>query len=405
MACPSDQAHAALSDFNPFDPGVRDDPYTYYDRLRQETPAVQSALLEQMWFLSRHADCIAVLRDLRFTSQADFGPNGDAIEEGQRSFLFMDPPDHTRLRGLVSKAFTPRVIESLRPKAQVFFDAALDRLLAAGECDVVEDLAYPLPINMITQLMGVPGHDEELFKQWSRPLARSLDPEFVLPPDFVVARDRAVENFRTYFVDLIDHRRRRPGDDLLSALIAAEEEGDRLTQDELLSILVLLLVAGHETTVNLIGNAVLNMMRHRDQWERLVAESGLVNSAVEEVLRFDPPVQFDGRQATADIEIGGVVIPEGHFVLLVLGAANRDPAVFHDGFVFDISRAEARHHLSFGFGIHHCLGAPLARMEAQVALSSLAQRAPSMTLMSDEVTYRENFILRGLETLPLALVS
>ncbi|MGH9305629.1 MAG: cytochrome P450, partial [Acidimicrobiales bacterium] len=208
-----------------------------------------------------------------------------------------------------------------------------------------------------------------------------------------------------YFVDLIDHRRRRPGDDLLSALIAAEEEGDRLTQDELLSILVLLLVAGHETTVNLIGNAVLNMMRHRDQWERLVAESGLVNSAVEEVLRFDPPVQFDGRQATADIEIGGVVIPEGHFVLLVLGAANRDPAVFHDGFVFDISRAEARHHLSFGFGIHHCLGAPLARMEAQVALSSLAQRAPSMTLMSDEVTYRENFILRGLETLPLALVS
>lgn len=400
----TNQILGPTSDFNPFDPETRHDPYGRFDQLRETTPVVRSSLLDSLWLLSRHADCMAVLRDPRFSSQGDMIPTAANTEEAKKqSFLFMDPPDHTRLRSLVSKAFTPRVVERLRPKAQRFFDVTLDRLMEAGECEVVEDLAYPLPINMITQLMGVPGSDEELFKTWSRPLARSLDPEFVLPPDFIAARDIAIENFRRYFVDLIRDRRRRPGDDLLSALITAEEQGDRLSEDELLATCILLLVAGHETTVNLIGNGVLNMMRHRDQWERLIDDPTLVNTAVEEVLRFDPPVQFDGRMATEDIEVGDAVIPKNHFAMLVLGAANRDPAVFEHAGQFDISRVEARHHLSFGFGIHHCLGAPLARMEAQVAFATLAHRTPQMFLAADEVTYRENFILRGLEALPLTL--
>ncbi|MHB1487959.1 MAG: cytochrome P450 [Acidimicrobiales bacterium] len=400
----TNQVLGPTSDFNPFDPATRADPYGCYDRLRETTPVVRSSFLDSLWLLSRHADCMAVLRDPRFSSQGNMLPTAADTEEARaQSFLFMDPPDHTRLRSLVSKAFTPRVIEVLRPKAQSFFETILDRLMEAGECEVVEDLAYPLPINMITQLMGVPGSDEELFKTWSRPLARSLDPEFVLPPEFVTARDTAVENFRGYFVDLIKARRRQPGEDLLSALIAAEEQGDRLSEDELLATCVLLLVAGHETTVNLIGNGVLNMMRHRDQWDRLVDDPTLVNTAVEEVLRFDPPVQFDGRMATEDIALGDAVIPKDHFAMLVLGAANRDPAVFEQADQFDISRVTARHHLSFGFGIHHCLGAPLARMEAQVAFSSLVRRAPKMRLATEEVTYRENFILRGLEALPLTL--
>jgi cytochrome P450 len=395
--------------FNPFDPEFRVDPVTTYERLLREAPRLP-LMLGSGYILSRHADCLAVLEHP--TTSHDFR-NAETFRafqaadymlteefERRRSFLFMDPPDHTRLRGLVSKAFTRRRLEALRPRIQELVDELIDRVLERGEMEVIEDFAYPLPVTVISEMLGVPPEDHAVFRDWSRELARSLDPEPVLAPEVVERRNRAAEAFRAYFTDLIARRRADPKEDLVSALIAAEEAGEKLTIDEILSTLILLLIAGHETTVNLIGNGVLALLRNRDQFELLKEDPALAKMMVEEVLRYDPPVLFTGRVAMEDLQLDGLTLEEGSQTLLLLGAANRDPEVFENPSSFDIRR-KPNPHLAFGMGIHFCLGAPLARIEGEIAFAGIARRLPELKLATDALDYRENIVLRGLAALPV----
>ena len=390
--------------FNPFDPNFRIDPYSAYRRLRSEDPVHRSPLGALV--LSRYADCVAVLKDRRWSSdvrnavQPGFEPDLDVLGDA-RPFLFLDPPDHTRLRGLVSKAFTPRVVEALRSRIQEIVDDLLDNVAGDGLLEVIHDVAYPLPVTVISEMLGVPPDDHETFKGWSQDLARSLDPEPVPSPDALDRLKKALDSFDDYFRRLIAERRKSPREDLLSSLIEAEEEGDRLTEVELLATCRLLLVAGHETTVNLIGNGTLALLRHPDQLRKLKDDPSLAGSTVEEVLRYDPPVQLTGRIASEDMEVAGVTVPKGHSVVLLLGAANRDPDQFPNPERFDITRNNDNH-LAFGFGIHFCLGGPLARLEGQIALGTLARRFDALELRTEAPEYKENIVLRGLRSLPVA---
>jgi cytochrome P450 len=394
--------------FNPFDPAFRSDPYPTYRRLRNESPVHQSPI---GLVLSRYADCSALLRDPRVSSDqnkadiasvmfsAESTPTVEA-ESGAKPFLFMDPPDHTRLRGLVNKAFTPRVVERLRGRVQQIVDELLDAVATKGEIEVIEDLAYPLPVRVICEMLGVPPEDHETFRGWSHDVARSLDPDFVLPPDFKERRQRTFDQLREYFLGLIAQRRAEPRDDLISALIAAEEQGQVMSEDELVTTCGLLLVAGHETTVNLIANGTLALLRHPRQLQRLRDDPALIRTAVEEALRFDPPVQMTARIALEDIDVGGATFRKGQLAILLLAAANRDEAQFQDPETFDIGREDNRH-LAFGMGIHFCVGAPLARVEGQIALDAIARRLQNPTLMIEKPAYKENLVLRGLEALPV----
>jgi cytochrome P450 len=318
-------------------------------------------------------------------------------------FLFLDPPDHTRLRKLVSKAFAPRVVNALQPEISALVDELLDRIAEKGRFDAVADFAYPLPVAVICRLLGVPLDDESQFSHASAVLAQALDPFSAMtgiPPDVMNERIQAMTWLRQYFHSLIDRRRSRPGDDLLSGLIAVEESGDQLTEDEIVSTCNLLLIAGHETTVNLIGNAVLAMLRDPRQWEALGANSDRAAAVVEETLRYDPPVQLASRVAAADMTIGGVDVPAGDFVMLLLAAAHRDPAEFDRPDTFDPDRGTVRH-LGFGRGMHYCLGAPLARLEAGVALAALTARFPNARLDGNP-EYKANVTLRGLSELKVS---
>jgi cytochrome P450 len=336
--------------------------------------------------------------------------NVDPFEGREPSYLFLDPPDHTRLRGLVSHAFTPRRVRDLGGRIQEIVDELLDAAVPTGELEVIEELAYLVPVRVICELLGVPTADHEIFKGWSRDLARSLDPEFMIPTE---TRDRQMAAglaLWEYFEGLIAERTKRPGDDMLSALIGAQAAGDKLTHGELLSTLSLLLIAGHETTVNLIGNGMLQFSRFPDQWAALrrglPGDPALARTAVEEVLRFDPPVQITGRIAMTDLVFGEdigtpVPLPKGQQGLCLIGAANRDPAEFGPtANSFDITRTP-NNHVAFGAGIHFCLGAPLAKLEAQITFETLARRIGPFELTADP-SYRENFVLRGLASLPIA---
>ncbi|WP_020540825.1 cytochrome P450 [Nonomuraea coxensis] len=332
----------------------------------------------------------------------------------------MDPPDHTRLRGLVSRAFTPRMVERLRPRVEAVTAGLIAALPEEG--DLVSGFAYPLPVRVICEMLGVPPEDHERFQGWSETAARSLDP--MLTEDLIAESGRSGREFRDYFRDLLELRRRRPGDDLLSALVRVEE----LTEGELLATCVLLLVAGHETTVNLIANGVLALVRH----DLLRHAAERPRPVVEEVLRYDPPVQLTGRVALRDAELGGTPVPAGTAVVALIGAANRDPAAFPDPDRFDLDRfdphrpdpgrfdpgrfdpgrfdpgrfdvaREPGRHLAFGLGIHFCLGATLARMEGEIALAALAAAAPRMELLDPAPPYRPNLVLRGLAKLPVRL--
>jgi cytochrome P450 len=402
--------------WDPFDPAWARDPYPVYAALRRRSPVHRSPF--GFWVLTRHADCLAVLRDKRASSDGrnidatDFpairdrqvivGTGAGEVLAEMAPFLFRDPPDHTRLRGLVQKAFTPRVVEGLRPRVEQICAELLDTALERGTCDLVSEFAYPLPVQIIVEMMGVPAEDHAQFRVWSDALARGLDPDFLLPPDAVQKRLAGILSFVQYFAGLIEERRAHPGDDLLSRLIQAEEQGDVLTQGELLSTCILLLVAGHETTVNLIAGGALALMDHRHQLARFRDEPDVVRSGVEELLRYVAPVQLTGRVALAPIPVGDVVIAPGEFAMLLIGSANRDPEAFDDPDRLDLGRP-ANNHLGFGFGIHHCLGAPLARLEAQVALSALVGRARVLDRVDDELTYKENIVLRGLAALPVHL--
>jgi unspecific monooxygenase len=411
--------------YDPADPLSSSDPWAVYRRIRSEAPLHRSP--RGFWVVARHVDCNNVLRDRRASSDSlNIDPDqmpeglggpegGDALSEFEslqqsltsmehdnRPFLFRDPPDHSRLRGLVSKAFTPRLVEGLRARTEVMVDELIDEAFERGDVDGMADFAYPLPVRIICEMLGVPAADHERFKEWSQALSRGLDPDFLLPEEVKKARFDAILNFAAYFFELLADRRAHPGTDLLSELALAEDGGDTLSEGELLSTCILLLVAGHETTVNLIGGGLLALLEHPDQLARWRADPGLDRTATEELLRFVSPVQLTGRTLLEDIPVSDGVLPKGAFTFLLLGSANRDPDAFDRPEELDLARADNRH-LGFGFGIHHCLGAPLARMEAQVALPALLRRCRGIELRTDHVTYRANVILRGLVELPVHL--
>jgi len=390
--------------FNPLMPEFHSNPYPFYRALREEDPVHESPL--GFWVCTRYDDAVMILRDPRFgregmakRMEARLGLTQDTSRA--RDMLFQDPPDHTRLRALVSRAFTPRVVEVMRPHIQEIVDGLLDRVDGARAMDVIEDLAYPLPVTVICEMLGVPAADQDIFKTWSTDIARSLDAA-VLPADSdAIPRGRDARlGLADYFRSLIATRRKDPKPDLLSALIAAEEEGNKLSEGELVSTCMLLLIAGHETTVNLIGNGLLALLQHPDQLRALRDDPGLIQTGVEELLRFDGPVQRTGRMTTAEVEIGDKRIPRDSVVVSVIGAANRDPKQFADPDRLDVSRRDNRH-IAFGFGIHFCLGAPLARLEGQIALGTLLRRIPKLALVSNVPEWRESSTLRGLKSLPV----
>jgi cytochrome P450 len=395
---------------NPFEPGFFDDPYAQYGRLRELRPVHQSPL--GPWTLTRYEDVSRLLRDpslsVEDANATDdrraglFPDDDDRQRRGSLAILNLDPPDHTRIRRLVSKAFTPRRVEQLVPRVEQLVGGMLDAVQPAGAMDVIADLAFPLPFAVISEMLGMPDADREQLRAWSHTLVKTLEP--LLTPDEVPELLAASDAMAEHVTAAIDWKRGAPADDLLSAMIAAEEEGDRLSTEELIAQVILLFLAGHETTVNLIGNGTLALLRHPDQLALLRDDPELIGNAVEELLRYDSPVQFSRRVTLQPMEIDGQHIEPGSFVFTMLGAANHDPAHFGaDADELDLRRRDAPHHLSFGGGIHHCLGAVLARTEARAAIGALVQRFPNLELVDDTPAWNGRLVLRGLDRLPVTL--
>ena len=375
------------SAFNPISTRMRADPYGFYERMRTRDPVHRTRIIDG-WLLTRYRDVDAVLRN-----HVAFSNRTRVLDERLESLLDTDPPDHTRLRGLVSKAFTPAAVANLRPRIERLVARLLDSLAGQEQFDLIGQFAYPLPITVIAEMLGVPPEDMDRFEEWSNGIALSVEP--ILNAKQIKFMRHNTVALQDYFEEIIELRRREPQDDMISALIAAEEEGEKLTHRELINTLTLLLVAGNETTRNLIGNGTLALLRHPEQMQRLRDRPEMLDSAVHEFLRYDAPVQLDGRLCLSPIEIGGRNIQPGHVVIGAIGAANRDPEAFPDPDRLDIGRQQTSH-LSFGRGIHYCLGAPLALMEAKIAFSALLERYPSMRLVA-EPRARKQAVLRGPE--------
>lgn len=404
---------AAPAFFNPLDPEYQADPYPVLAELRATDPVHQSPL--GMWALFRYQDVFDLLRNPH-TSVADANIEGglnemrealfaDLLEEfggderdrGDHSLLNLDPPDHTRIRKLVSQAFTVRRVEQLRPRIQELVDEALARVAGTGPWDLVEELAFPLPFQVISDLLGMPEADREQVRAWSHAITKTLDP--IISEEEMRAAFVASDHFSELIEEVIGWKREHPADDVLTGLVQAEEDGDRLSASELRDQIVLLYIAGHETTVNLIGNGMLALLHHPDQARRWREDPDLDANAVDECLRYDPPVQLSRRIAMADIDIDGHAIGPRTLVMTHLGSANHDPAKWGPtADELDVGRPDASQHVSFGSGIHFCLGAALARLEGQVALSSVIRRFPDLQLAGEPV--RNNRItLRGLDAL------
>ncbi len=379
---------------NPFEEGFFDNPYRQYRRLREKAPVHQSPI--GPWSLLGYEECARLIRDPSLSVEdrnATVGP---------RDILNMDPPDHTRIRRLLSKAFTPRRIEELVDTTQSLVDTMLDGIEDRGRLDVIPDLAFPLPFAVISRMLGMPEDDSESVRDWSHTLVQVLEP--MLAPEELAKVMIAGENLRGRVTEVIEEKRKKPADDLLSALIAVEEQGDRLSEEELLDQVMLLYIAGHETTVNLIGNGMLALLRNPEQLNKLVKTPQLIDNGIDELLRFDSPVQFTRRVALADIEIDGNSVAAGSMIFAMLGSANHDPEHFGpNADELDLARREAPHHLSFGGGIHHCLGAVLARMEGRIGIGSLVQRFPNMELTDEPAKWNQRLVLRGLDSLPVSI--
>ncbi|MDO8616648.1 MAG: cytochrome P450 [Dehalococcoidia bacterium] len=388
--------------FNPLAPGMLADPYPTYKALRDSRPVSWSPVMDA-WILTRFADVDFVLTDPRFSADRRVARNRFAEMVRQRqqelgpfaqaqTMLSSDPPEHTRLRRLVSKAFTPRAVEDLRPRIQALVDHLLDLVQEQGETDIVLDLAYPLPVIVIAEMLGVPPADRDKFKHWSTMVVATLGGPFAAPGVLEKGR-QAIEELAGYFAGIIQERRQSPQNDLISGLIAAEEQGQVLSEEEIFATAILLLVAGNETTTNLIGGSVITLLNHPEQLQALREEPGLIQPAVEELLRFSGPVHATGRVLKEDLEVGGQPMEAGQVAFCLLAAANRDPEKYADPERFDVRRNPADH-LAFGDGTHFCLGAPLARAEAQIALGTLLRRFPRLALRA-EPEWGGTFIIRG----------
>ena len=406
----NEHVQAATSEplFNPLSPEFIRNPYPHYARMRTTDPMHLTPL--GMFVASRHAEASLVIRDKRFGKDyvertvRRYGPK--IMEEPVfRNFaltmLQQDPPDHTRLRGLVAKAFTARRVEDMRPRIQEIVDENLDRIIPQGKMDLIEDFAYRLPVTVICDMLGIPAEHREMFHSGSRNSGRILEP-VPMTPEEIKQSNASQAMVKMYFDQLFDLRRKNPGDDLTTQLLQAEEDGNKLSNEELYANIILLFGAGHETTVNLIGNGLLALHRNPDQLALLKANPSLITNAIEEFLRYDSAFQVTGRVALEDIEdLGGKEIPKGDSVLCLLGSANHDSAVYPDHPErLDITRPNVKP-LSFGGGIHFCLGAQIARIEAEIAISTLLRRLPDLRL-DDAVNpeWRPTFVLRGLKRLP-----
>lgn len=399
-----------MSDYTMTDftsPDFKKDPFPLLKDLRETAPLYRFEMPNGLhaWIVTRYEDVLALMKDQRIVKdirhvlpKENVMPHSDALSMFRSSMLSSDPPDHTRLRRLVSKVFTPRMIEQLRPRIQHITDELLDQVQAQGQMDLISDFAFPLPITVICEMLGIPVEDRLKFREWSKAfLDRSglFQAETAQLPDLL--------EFAQYLLALIAEKRERPDDRLVSQLVRVEEAGDTLSEQELLSMIFLLLVAGHETTVNLIGNGVLELLRYPDQWRLLQADPSLVGSAIEELLRYTSPVMVGtGRWASENIELHGRIIAKGEMVWISLMAANTDPERFSAPEELDITREE-NEHLAFGKGIHYCLGAPLARLEGQIALDTLVRRLPDLHLkrQPEELRWRPGLLMHGLQELPV----
>lgn len=404
--------------FDLFGPSFKANPYPTYAALREQLPICRRDAVDgkSIWFLTRYQDVAAVLRDERFVKnvhnaltaaeRAQLPPTPPLLDLLSNHMLNLDPPDHTRLRTLVNKAFTAQVVQQLAPRIQALADELLDRVQGRGQMELIEEYAFPLPISVIAELLGIPAQDRQRFRSWSS--------AFVTPSVNVQRNSkkyqkthRLMADFTNYMGRIFAERRQHPQADLLTLLLQAEEAGDKLREEELFSMIILLLVAGHETAVNLIGNGLLALLQHPDQLRLLQAQPALIEGALEEIIRYDGPVErATMRFAAADVVIDGHTIRRGDAVSLVLAAADRDPEQFPEPDEFDITRAPNRH-LGFGLGSHYCLGAPLARLEGRIALATLLRRLPNLhlTVPVEALRWRTIPILRGLEQLPVGWTS
>ncbi|MGO9462559.1 MAG: cytochrome P450 family protein [Isosphaeraceae bacterium] len=391
-------------------PAFKANPYPFYAQLRAEAPVCRMTMSDRQtaWLVTRYDDVVTVLKDERFTTERAKAQTPEqaakvswvpkAFKALERNMLAVDAPDHTRLRGLVHKAFTPRLIDMMQMRIQSLTDRLLDAASGAGRMDLIRDYALPLPTTIIALMLGVPAGDRHRFHRWSSALMATSSSTW--------GKLKAIPSamgFLGYIRKLVKTREADPRDDLTSALVSAREAGDRLSEDELMAMIFLLLIAGHETTVNLIGNGVLALLEHPEQLDRLRREPELIKPAVEEFLRFDGPVQIASeRYPREDVTIAEVTIPRGEMVFAVLGSANRDERQFERPEVLDITR-EPNRHLAFGLGAHYCLGAPLARMEGQIAINTLLCRLPELRLgvPREKLRRRPSMGLHGLESLPL----
>jgi cytochrome P450 len=399
-------ADPTLSLYQLLDPEVLANPYPLYHRLRSEDPVHWDPFLHK-WVLTRYADVVVALQ--RFSAKCaptpeqlnlmGMGVLSPAAQVMVQQMLFMDPPAHTRIRSLAAKAFTPRRVEVLRGHIEDIVDGMLDEVAVKGEMDVIADLAAPLPATVTGELLGVPRADRDQLKAWSEDFAELLG-NFQLNPDRVPRVLRSIEALVGYFHDAVRNDRERPRDGLIHALVTAEIDGDRLTDEEIVANTIVTMVGGQETTTNLIATGLLTLFRHPDQLRRLRADLSLVPSAVEELLRYEAPSQQTTRIAPEDVEIGGKRIKRGQSVIVVMGAANRDPERFPDPDRLDIGRPDNRH-VAFGWAGHFCFGAPLGRIEGQIAFRKIMERFPNLELAPGPITWRNNLGLRGLTALPV----
>src|SRR5687767_394149 len=391
-------------------PGFKADPFSFLANLRASQPIYRTTLPDKtpVWLITRYEDVAALLKDEKFVKNRRTAMSQDQLKKMswvppifrplERNMLDLDAPDHTRLRSLVHKAFTPALIGQMRARIQSLADELLDVVARKGEMDLIKDYALPLPMTIITEILGVPTSDRNKFHKWSQAVVSLTSPKAtlrVIPNVWMFIR-----YLRAFFVK----RRRDPRDDLVSALIQAEEAGDRLSEDELLAMVFLLLIAGHETTVNLIGNGMLALLQHPGQLATLRDNPDMIKTAIEELLRYTSPVFMSTeRYAREDLQMHGINIPRGEMTLGVIGSANRDAEIFDHADELDLER-EPNKHLSFGQGVHFCIGAPLARLESQIAINTFLRRIPNLKLgvAPDSLRWRPSMLLRGLESLPIS---